>query len=211
MHAVLWADRTTVRKSTGIAPFRLEYGYDAVLPIEMDFPTWHILEWEGVRTTGDLLSMRARQLERRDEDLKEAALHLRRLREQGKELFDDSHQLQRKPLEEGDMVLVHDSKLDTRYDLKLAFKWLEPFIIAGAHSDKGYYKLAELDGARLSGTYAGNRLKRFKKRKERATQGPSRTSNEPERVTPGNNEGISDPTTLIPRNQNFAVVIPSRT
>ena len=44
LHAVLWADRTTVRDSTGIAPFRLLYERDAVLPIEIEYPTWHMMD-----------------------------------------------------------------------------------------------------------------------------------------------------------------------
>ena len=39
LHAVLWADRTTLRASTGQTPYRLCYGSDAVLPVELANPT----------------------------------------------------------------------------------------------------------------------------------------------------------------------------
>ena len=72
LHTVLWADRTGIRTPTGMTPFRLMYRHDAVLPIELDVPTWQILDWNSVKTTADLLAMQARQLQRRNEDLEEA-------------------------------------------------------------------------------------------------------------------------------------------
>ena len=39
--------------------------------------------------------MRVRQFQKRNEDLKEAVLHLKRMRKQNKKLFDDKHQLQK--------------------------------------------------------------------------------------------------------------------
>ena len=80
------------------------------------------MDWNKIRSTGDLLAMRARQLQRRDEDLEEAALHLRRMRKQSKELFDDKHQLRKILLSADDLMLKHDIKLDNRHDLKLAFR-----------------------------------------------------------------------------------------
>lgn len=45
--------------------------------------------------------------------------------------------------------------------VKLASKWNGPYKIHQATPEKGTYLLAELDGAILAGTFAGNRLKRF--------------------------------------------------
>lgn len=58
--AVLWADRSTVRTSTGLAPYYISCGNEPVLPIELEIPTWRILPWDNVHTTSDLLAMRAR-------------------------------------------------------------------------------------------------------------------------------------------------------
>ena len=91
--AVLLADRSTVRKSTGYTPFYLNHGAEAILPIELDIPTWKTLPWLEVRTTDELLALRARQIQRRDEDLEEAALYLQRMREKGKEVFDADNRL----------------------------------------------------------------------------------------------------------------------
>ena len=66
--------------------------------------------------------MRVKQFQKRNEDLEEAALHLKRMREQNKELFDDKHQLQKISLNADDLMLKHDIKLDNKHDLKLVFR-----------------------------------------------------------------------------------------
>ena len=43
---------------------------------ELEIPTWQILPWNEVHSTADILAVRTRQLQRRDDDLEEATLHL---------------------------------------------------------------------------------------------------------------------------------------
>lgn len=121
------------------------------------------MPWDQVHTTAELLALRARQLERRDEDLKEAILHLQRMRAEGKDIFDQNHQLREDELKAGDFVLLHDTGRFRNWvvDNKLAFRWLGPYQIQEANSLKGTYFLGELDGTPISGSIAGNRLKRF--------------------------------------------------
>jgi hypothetical protein len=163
LHAVLWADRTTVKTSTGMTPYELEYLDRPILPIELDITTWSVMNWDEVRTTEDLLAMRARALERRDKDLEEAAAHLNRMRRLGKEAFDRRHNLLQKPFEIGDLVLSHDTagSFGMSREHKLAFRWFGPFRVVQADQERGIYALAELDGAQLNGTYPADRLKRF--------------------------------------------------
>jgi len=72
--AVLLADRTTVHQPTGQSPFLLVYGREAVLPVELRYLTWRVLDWEKVRMRGDLLALRAQQLKLHDEDMEEVIL-----------------------------------------------------------------------------------------------------------------------------------------
>lgn len=136
-------------------------GTEPVLLIELDISTWRILSWDEVQTTADLLEMRARQLQRRDEDMEEATLLLQRMRMQGKDLFDNTHRIREEPLAVDDLVLLYDSQREANMSIKLAFKWLEPYRIAEVVPEKGTYLLKELNGTRLKGTIAGNWLKRF--------------------------------------------------
>ena len=76
LYAVLLVDWTTVRGPTGCTLFYLNYSREAVLLIEMDIPTWRLLDWPSVKSREELLALRARQLLRRDKDLEEATLRL---------------------------------------------------------------------------------------------------------------------------------------
>jgi hypothetical protein len=160
---VLWADRTSVRASTGMTPYEFEYASRPVLPIELKYPTWSVLAWDSVRDDTDLVTMRARALERREEDIEEARLFLRRMRERNKEYFDNVRSVRRGPIEKDCLVLVHNhhKEIDMSTQRKLDFRWTGPVRVRDVVPDKGTYILEDLNGARLRGTFAGNRIKRF--------------------------------------------------
>jgi hypothetical protein len=42
LYQVLWAHRTTAHSSTRETPFKLVYGTDVVIPVEIGNPTWRI-------------------------------------------------------------------------------------------------------------------------------------------------------------------------
>ena len=64
--AVLWADRITVRRTTGYSPLRLMLGQDAVLPIELKNITWTTANRiQGSDDMASQIAASARQLERR--------------------------------------------------------------------------------------------------------------------------------------------------
>ena len=161
LSAVLLTDRSTVRKSTGYTPFYFNYGADAVLSIELDIPTWKTLPWLEIQTIKKLLALRARQIQRKDEDLKKAALYLRRMREKGKKVFDADNRLRQDPVAVGEVVLLYDIKEDKNLSARLEYRWLGFYWIHEANNEKGTYLLAELDGAVLRGTFIDNRLKRY--------------------------------------------------
>jgi hypothetical protein len=149
------------------------------MPIEEEVPGWSFLKWTEVKTTSELLTLRTLQLQRRDKDYDEISLRLRRNREQGKENFDAAHVLHTEPFEVGDLVLLHNTMRegDMTREQKMRFRWLGPYRISEAVPEKGTYALEELDCAKLGGTIAGNRLKKFHVRETspiREISGPAR-------------------------------------
>jgi hypothetical protein len=102
-------------------------------------------------------------LQGRDEDLKEVRLQKQRKHIEGKESFDQSRQICQSEIEEGDLVLQHDSIVEINMSRvrKLSYKWLGLYRVRKAIPDKGTYFLEEFDGTALVGTYARNRLKKF--------------------------------------------------
>ena len=89
--AVSWADRITGRKSTGMTPYRVLFGQECLLPVEIAMESWRVVDWLHVERAGNkraqLLALRARQLERRPEDIEKAAEAQRKSREANREYF----------------------------------------------------------------------------------------------------------------------------
>lgn len=160
LDAVLWADRVTTRKSTGFSPFRLIYGEDCVLPVELSAQTWAVIDWNRVNSIEKLLAARARLLQRRDEDIKKAQEAVRASREKNKAWFDKNKPIRKDKLVVGDWVLVHNTQLEKQWSKKLDNRWLGPYKIRSV-SDKGTYLLQEPDGTHLTSVFAGERVKRF--------------------------------------------------
>jgi len=165
--AVLLAERTSIHGPTGVTPFSLIYGREAILPYETRFPVWRLLDWTKIKTREELLEVRARQLQLRDEDMEEIALRKRRFREQGKAAFDAKHRLRLQEIKAKDVVLVYHSQraMDMTSNIKLGFRWMGPYRVKTVFP-KGFYKLEEMDGTELKGTHAGNRLKKFVYKKD---------------------------------------------
>ena len=44
----LWADRISVRRSTGYSAFELVYGRECLLPVELSVTSWSLIDWENV-------------------------------------------------------------------------------------------------------------------------------------------------------------------
>jgi hypothetical protein len=107
-------------------------------------------------------------LESREEDLEEAKAYLRRMRERKARYHDARANIRHAPLEEGDLVLLYRSQMamDMSRRHKLAHKWLGPYVIKTAFPAKGTYILREPHGARLRGTFSGDRLKKFHTRED---------------------------------------------
>ena len=165
---VLWADRISVRRTTGYSAFELLYGRDCILPIELSLASWSAVDWEGEIETGeDLLIARMRQLDERAVKETRAALELERSRKGNKAYFDQNKNLRSQPLKVGDLVLVHKTKTATARmtEYKLDDKWYGPYRVREV-GKTGYYRLVEVDGVELKESYAGNRLKRFFSRGE---------------------------------------------
>ena len=160
----LWADRVSVRRTTGYSAFQLVYGRDCLLPVDFIVASWSVVDWEAeVRSREDLLLARMKQLDERVLAESWATAELERSRRINKSYFDNAKRMRPKEqqLKVGDLVLLHNSaKTSGMRQTKLDFNWLGPYRIREA-SPAGYYRLEELDGAQLMESFAGNRLKRF--------------------------------------------------
>ena len=61
LYAILWIDRIIVRDFIDVIFFRLLYEHDSIFLIEIKYSIWHIMNWNKIRNTEDLLTMRVKQ------------------------------------------------------------------------------------------------------------------------------------------------------
>ena len=75
--AVSWADQIAAHKSTGMTPYRVIFGQECLLLVEIAMESWPVLDSLCVERAGnkraELLVLRARQLERKPEGIEKAA------------------------------------------------------------------------------------------------------------------------------------------
>ena len=71
-HAVFWAERITIQRATGHSPYFLAHGTEPLLPFDLTEATYLTEPWDGPVSSAELLATRARQLEKREDDLEKA-------------------------------------------------------------------------------------------------------------------------------------------
>jgi hypothetical protein len=152
----LWADRTTHSSITGFMPSELMFGQKPIMPTEGAVVTWAALPWTEEMVLKDLLALRMRKLERRQEDVERATEVQKAAQWKSKEYFDKFHRLRPQKIEEGDWVLVYDSSLDHQHSSlwKFARRWFGPYIVWKVF-ENGTYRLQELDGTIILNLFAG--------------------------------------------------------
>src|SRR6266498_2510996 len=81
----------------------------------------------------------------------------------GKDNFDSTYRFRNDEFKIGDMILIFDSitVINVSAFKKFNYRWTGLYRIIKSDSLKGIYRVSELDGAVLRGTYVDNRLKRF--------------------------------------------------
>ena len=137
----------------------------AVLFIELNVSIWQILSWKEVHTIVDLLILRTKQIQRKNENLKKTIMHLQRIRTEAKNLFNENHRIRTKNFRKTDMIMLHDIRLNNQHFEKLTFRWLKSFRIFQTFFQKDIYIIAKLDETELKSTMSENRLKKFYSRK----------------------------------------------
>jgi hypothetical protein len=158
---VLFADRISTKRTTGLSPYEIIFNQIAVLPIDLEAGTFLGIDWDEVYTGEDLLKARMEQLLCRDEIINKAYEKMMKARVEGVIYWDrkNAHRM-RKPLKEGDLVLTYNKSLEFQWGKLFKNRWNGPFRIVKQHVG-GAYILAELNGVELSRKYAAEHIKRF--------------------------------------------------
>ncbi|GAU12536.1 hypothetical protein TSUD_182500 [Trifolium subterraneum] len=153
LHNVLWSYRTTPHSTTGETPFRLTYGTEAVIPVEIGEPSSRI-EYPLEESIND-------ELLREELDLVEELRTGASLREATlKQKIDARHDKKviKREFEVGSLVLRRNQK-DSR-EGKLAANWEGPYRVR-AKTENGAYHLEDLYGKEIPRTWNAEKLKRY--------------------------------------------------
>lgn len=155
----IWADRVTVRKHIGYSPFYMVHGIDPILPFDVTEATFLVPKVDKPLKTEDLISLRARQLEKRPEDLEMIKQRVLKARYESIAQFEkeNANLIVDYDFKPGSLVLVRNSALDTDLNRKSKPRFIGPYVVVKKTRNTAYI-LAELDGAVHKTPFAGFRV-----------------------------------------------------
>ena len=84
---VFWTDRTTVRQNIEYTLFYFNCNYEIIMFIELNISIWRILSWNEVHDIVELIAMRTRQIQRKNENLSKTILFLQKMKKQKKKIL----------------------------------------------------------------------------------------------------------------------------
>ncbi|XP_072062334.1 uncharacterized protein [Arachis hypogaea] len=148
--SVLWSYRTTEQSATGETPFRLTYGVDAVIPVEIGEPSPRLL----LAGMSEVVEKDLIEETREIAHLTETALKQRIAQRYNAKVL-------KRDFEERDLVLRrNDIGVPTPGEGKLTVNWEGPYRVREVLG-KGAYKLERLDGKEVPRTWNAGNLRRF--------------------------------------------------
>ena len=142
-----FADRITIRRSTGFSPYYLLHGVHPILPMDLREATFMVQGFRSNMPHADLLALRIRQLQRKPEDLARAAKALRKTRLESKDHFERrfAHRLRKDAFQSGDLVLIRNTAIEKEMNRKHKPRYLGPYeVVRQTHN--GSYIIKELNG-----------------------------------------------------------------
>ena len=155
LYPVLWAKRTTLKKAAGDTPFSLAYGMEAVVPVELGFPSYRVANYDHVSNNEQIMICKAMLAERRQQ----AAIRAEAYRRQAARY----HNKKGKAIEfkEGELVLKNAEIGRGNADVgKLQGNWEGPYQIAKVLRN-GAYWLMSMDGTSLPRSWNVQHLRKY--------------------------------------------------
>ncbi|KAK2356969.1 hypothetical protein QL285_094283 [Trifolium repens] len=153
LHSVLWAYRTTPHSTTGETPFRLVYGTEAVIPVEIGEPSRRTQQPLDEEMNDEALREELDLVEeiRTGASLKEATL---------KQKVAARHDTKVIPREfDVDSLVLRRNAKDS-HEGKLAPNWEGPYRVRGKTKNGAYY-LEDLQGKELPRPWNAQKLKQY--------------------------------------------------
>jgi hypothetical protein len=159
-HSVFWAKRVTIQRSTGLSPYFMAHGIELLFPFDLTEATFLVPIPDTHRiSTSALLAFRARQLQKRIEDLESITERVLKSRFASVKKFEAvfKNWIKDYNFQPGSLVLVRNSWIEKELNRKMKPRYTGPMVVLH-RTTGGSYMLAELDGVVSNLRFATFRL-----------------------------------------------------
>jgi hypothetical protein len=128
---VFWADRATIRKSTGYSPFYMAHGTEPLLPFDLTLATFLVPDLIKPMPTEDLIATQACQLLKRDDDLDRIHDSILKARFASVRQFERQFEntISSYNFKPGNLVLVQNSASESDLGRKTKPRYLGPMVV----------------------------------------------------------------------------------
>ena len=165
IHSVFWAERITTHHALGHSSYYIAHGVEPLLPFDLTEATFMVPP-QSEMTTTELIALRARQLEKRQDDLAEIHDRVLQARFASIRQFEKhyAHSIKTYRFATGNLVLVRNSHVEMSLDRKTKPRWIGPMVVV-RQTKGGSYILSELDGSVSKLRFAAFRIIPYHARK----------------------------------------------
>jgi hypothetical protein len=206
---VFWAERTTIRRSTGYSPYYMVHGVHPLLPFDIHEATYLAPTQDFGITTEELIAIRAQQLEKRPEDIANFQQIVTKSRHENLERFEKRHgsRIVDFDFKAGSLVLVRNSRIEESLNRKTKPRYTGPMVVVRKTVGTSYV-VAELDGTQSQLRVAGFRLIPYLPRSSTSIPIVSNISDD-EDTTEDDPEDVQFLASLEQEDREYLVVNPS--